>query len=73
MATGIELNPVDEAVLDNLGIYGKKIKKYELSFLIKRDVACSDLQLTVSLRKLVKSGLVLETAGKEILLNTDHI
>jgi predicted MarR family transcription regulator len=73
MATGIELNPVDEAVLDNLGIYGKKIKKYELSFLIKRDVACSDLQLTVSLRKLVKSGLVLETSGKEILLNTDHI
>ena len=63
-----ELNPVDMAVLNNMELYGKKIKKYELSYLVKRDVACSDLDLTNSLKKLSDSKLIIESGDNEFLL-----
>ena len=63
------LNSIDNSVLENLKNHGKKIKKYELSYLIKRDVACSDLDLTKSLSKLVDSQKILKTENKEYLLN----
>ncbi len=64
-----ELNPVDNAVLLNLRKYGKKIKKYKLSFLVKRDVACSDLELTNSLKKLTGSDFIIESGKNEFVLN----
>ena len=64
------LNPVDQSVLRNLENYGKKIKKYKLSYLVKRDVACSDLELTNSLKKLSDSEKILESANNEFLLNS---
>ncbi len=69
MSTDSELNPVDNAVLENIKKYGKKIKKYELSYLIKRDIACSDLELTDSLRKLTETGVIKKTGNKEFLIN----
>lgn len=69
MSTDSELNPVDNAVLENIKKYGKKIKKYELSYLIKRDIACSDLELTDSLRKLTETGVIKKTVNKEFLIN----
>ena len=69
MSTVSELNPVDNAVVENIKKYGKKIKKYELSYLIKRDIACSDLELTDSLRKLTESGVIKKTGNKEFLIN----
>lgn len=68
MSLPSELNPVDQAVLSNLEKHGKKIKKYELSYLVKRDVACSDLDLTNSLKKLQNSDLILKSGKSEFLL-----
>ena len=65
-----ELNPVDQAVLGNMWKYGKKIKKYQLSYLVKRDVACSDLELTNSLKKLSDSDLIKESGYKQYILNS---
>lgn len=65
-----ELNRIDRAVLENLRNYGKKIKRYELSFLVKRDVACSDLELINSLKKLSDSDIILESGNNEYLLNS---
>jgi len=70
MSTISELTPVDQAVLTNMKKYGKIIKKYELSFLVKRDVACSDLELTNSLKKLSSSELILESGSNQFLLNS---
>lgn len=69
MTVDQELNPVDTAVLENIKEYGKKIKKYELSYLIKRDIACSDLELSDSLKKLTDSGMLKKTGKKEFLIN----
>ncbi len=65
-----ELNRIDQAVLENLRNYGKKIKRYELSYLVKRDVACSDLELINSLKKLSDSDIILESGNNEFLLNS---
>ena len=70
MALSADLNPVDQAVLLNLEKYGKKIKKYQLSYLVKRDVACSDLDLTNSLKKLSDSEFIIDSGNNEILLNS---
>ena len=69
MSLNSELNPVDLAVLNNMEQYGKKIKRYELSYLVKRDVACSDLDLTKSLKKLSDSELIIESNKNEFLLH----
>ena len=70
MTGSTELNPVDQSVLVNMRQYGKKIKKYQLSYLVKRDVACSDLELTNSLKKLSDSDLIHEPESNEYILNS---
>ena len=69
MTGNAELNPVDQSVLVNMRNFGKKIKKYQLSYLVKRDVACSDLDLTKSLKKLSDSDLIKEHESNEYILN----
>jgi hypothetical protein len=69
MPVNSELNRVDQAVLENIRNYGTKIKRYKLSYLVKRDIACSDLELINSLKKLSDSDIILESGKNEFLLN----
>ena len=70
MPGSTELDPVDQTVLENMRKYGKKIKIYHLSYLVKRDVACSDLELTYSLEKLSDSDIIKESGNNEYFLNS---
>ena len=70
MQVSTEINRIDKSVLENIRSYGKKIKKYKLSYLVKRDVACSDLELTNSLKKLSDSDIILESGNNEYFLNS---
>ena len=65
-----EMDRIDQSVLENMKNYGKRIKRYQLSYLVKRDVACSDLELINSLKKLSDSDLIKESEKNEYILNS---
>jgi len=69
MPLSSEIDRIDQSVLENIRTYGKKIKKYKLSYLVKRDVACSDLELISSLKKLSDSDLIQESEKNVYILN----
>ena len=60
-----DLNDFDKNVIRNLMDYGKKIKKYELVLLLKRDFACSELEIDQSLKRLIENNLVKKTESNE--------
>ena len=68
MAEANELNDFDHNVLKNLREYGKKIKKYELVQIIKRDVASSELEINQSLERLINNKAVKKTESNDYML-----
>lgn len=70
MPLSTEMDRIDQSVLENIRNYGKKIKRYQLSFLVKRDVACSDLELINSLKKLTDSDKIRQSGNNEYFLNS---
>jgi len=63
-----DLNDFDKNVIRNLKDYGKKIKKYELVLILKRDFACSELEISQSLQRLMENNLVKKTESNEYLV-----
>ena len=61
----------DDNLVRWLREHGKKIKKYELIQLVKRYLACSELEVDQSLERLIESGRVKKTDSDEYLL-TDY-
>lgn len=58
----------DRKIVRNLRQYGKKIKKYELALLLKRDFACSELEVSQSLERLVGNNTVTKTDSGEYMM-----
>ena len=69
IAEAFDINDFDNNVVKHLEEYGKKIKKYELVQILKRDFACSDLEINQSLERLTEKGVVTKTELNEYLLN----
>ena len=44
----------DKQVISSMRKYGKKIKKYQLIEVLKKEVACSELDVALSLERLLK-------------------
>ena len=68
MVDAFDLNDFDKNVVKNLNEYGKKIKKYELIQLLKRDFACSELEINQSLVRLLGYKIIKKTESNEYLL-----
>ena len=68
MVDAFDLNDFDKNVVKNLNEYGKKIKKYELIQLLKRDFACSELEINQSLVRLLGYKIIKKTESNEYML-----
>ena len=68
MAESLDINDFDKNVVKNLKEYGKKIKKYELVQILKKDFACSDLEINNSLQRLIDNKQVTKTDSNKYLL-----
>ena len=69
IAEASDLNDFDNNVVSHLNEHGKKIKKYELVQILKRDFACSELEINQSLERLIENKIVIKTELNEYLLN----
>jgi len=63
-----ELDNFDDEVITSLKKYGKKIRRYELVQMLKADIACSELEISQSLERLVGSRIVRKTESGEYVL-----
>ncbi|MGI9535215.1 MAG: hypothetical protein ACR2NW_09725 [Thermodesulfobacteriota bacterium] len=68
MSVTNKLNEFDNKVVKQLKEYGKKIKKYELIQIVKRDIASSELEINQSIERLVKNKTVTKTKSNDYLL-----
>ncbi len=68
MAETSNLDNFDNAVVNSLKKYGTKIKKYELVQMLKADIACSELEISQSLERLIGSKIVRKTGSGEYVL-----
>lgn len=65
MENNTDLNDFDKNVIKNLKDYGKSIKKYELIHILKRDFACSELEIDQSLKRLIENKIVRKNKQNE--------
>ena len=68
MVETFDIDEFDRNVVKNLDEYGKKIKKYELVDLLKRDFACSELEINQSLERLLENKIIKKTQSNEYML-----
>ena len=68
MSETSDLNDFDDKVVKHLKEYGRKIKNYELIQIVKRDFACSELEINQSLKRLIENKKVVKTDSNEYLL-----
>ena len=60
-----DLNEFDQKVIKLLNDHGKKVKKYEIVQILKRDFACSDLEVDLSIERLLSSNTLSRTTENE--------
>ena len=63
------LKEFDRKVVKNLNDYGRSIKKYELINLLKRDFACSELEISQSLDRLIENKIIIKNKKNEYLVS----
>lgn len=75
MANKVEsqiLQDFDNQLIATMKKHGKKQKKYQLIAALKEEIACSELEVNLSLKRLLENGLIKTTNNNDYYILAEY-
>lgn len=66
------LQDFDNQLIAAMKKHGKKLKKYKLIAALKEEIACSELEVNLSLKRLLKKGLIKTTNNNNYYILAEY-